>query len=63
MVSGGKKELVILLSDGSRMAVPRSWTDADGVAFGSETGEDVLCAPGHLRVLVELVDVLKERAS
>ena len=59
----GRKTLVVWLADDSRIRIPRSWTDADGIAepeaFSPPTTVFTIDA---LRDLIALVDVVKLRA-
>ena len=61
-MSGGQC-LVVRLSDGSRMRVPRHWTDADGGGQGAAHAvqEDRVFTAESLRELTALIDALLQR--
>ena len=59
---GGKCVLLVRLSDGSKMRVPRQWTDADGDASDLECAADAgarVFTVESLRELMGLVDGLQ----
>lgn len=58
VVSGGPTQIVMRLSDGSSMRVPRSWTDADGPPPGAS---ERVFTIDSLRELVALVEALQRR--
>ncbi|MCP3985265.1 MAG: hypothetical protein GY723_12820 [bacterium] len=59
--SAGKKRVIVRLADGSRIAVPREWTDADGGQV-QPSGVPVVCTSENLRDLCGVVDGIKKRA-
>ena len=61
VVFGGRSTLVLRLADGSRMRIPRAWTDADGGCLGVKAPEHVFTADA-LRALGKLVASLAQRS-
>jgi hypothetical protein len=59
VVFGGPTQIVVRLADGSSMRVPRSWTDADGVA--PPDAPPSVFSIDALRDLVALVETLRHR--
>jgi hypothetical protein len=60
---GGKRFLVLRLADGSRMRVPRHWTNANGDEGATDvpTPEDSVFTVESLRELTAVVDALLHR--
>ena len=60
---GGERFLVLRLLDGSRMRVPRHWTNADGDAGTTDVPEpeDSVFTVESLRELTAVVDALLQR--
>jgi hypothetical protein len=56
----GRTDLTVWLADGSRIRMPRSWTDADGAHEESSVRLTVFTVDA-LRALLVLVDALKRR--
>ena len=58
VLSANKSVVVVRLSNGSSLKIPRQWTDADGAQSGPELqGESELSVQG-LRELLELLESL-----
>jgi hypothetical protein len=56
----GPRELVVRAPDGFSMKLPRTWTDADGVA--AETSEaDAVFSVDAIRALLEMIEALQRR--
>jgi hypothetical protein len=60
VVFGGPRRIVVRLSDGTSMRVPRSWTDADGPTAAEEPGS--IFTIEAIRELVDLVQAFACRA-
>ena len=59
---GGKKRLTVRLPDGSRMWIPRTWTNACcGVEQTPSVG-DAVCTTDSLEEFTRLLDALLERS-
>jgi hypothetical protein len=56
----GRNDLTVWLADGSRILMPRGWTDADGAQEESSVQLTVFTVDS-LRTLLVLVDALKRR--
>jgi hypothetical protein len=56
----GRNDLTVWLADGSRILMPRCWTDADGAREESPVLLTVFTVDS-LRDLIVLVDALKRR--
>jgi hypothetical protein len=56
----GRHDLTVWLADGSRILMPRGWTDADGAQEESSVRLTVFTVDA-LRELIVLVDALKRR--
>jgi hypothetical protein len=59
VVFGGPRRIVVRLSDGTSMRVPRSWTDADGPS-ATEAPESIFTIEA-LRDLADLVQAVARR--
>ena len=59
VIKGGPVQLVVRLSDGTAMRLPRSWTDIDGVTV---LAAESVFTVDSLRELLELVEALRRRA-
>jgi hypothetical protein len=59
----GKEQLVVCLPDGSRIRIPRSWTDLDGDTR-TQVAPDLLTVftVDAVREFSTLVDALKQRS-
>jgi hypothetical protein len=58
----GRNDLTVWLADGSRILMPRSWTDADGAREASSVRLTVFTVDA-LRALIVLVDALTRRPA
>lgn len=54
----GRAQLIVRLSDGTSMRVPRRWTDIDGAV---ELARESVCTIDSLREVLELVEALRRR--
>jgi len=59
VVLGGRATVVVRLGDGTRMRLPRSWTDMDGIATSAA---ERLCTVDSLREVLELLEALRRKA-
>lgn len=59
VIRGGRVQIVVRLSDGTAMRLPRSWTDLDPVAL---LPTESIYTVDSLRELLECVAVLRRRA-
>jgi hypothetical protein len=55
----GPVQVIVRLSDGTAMRLPRSWTDIDGDA--ALTAEHI-CSVDSLREVLELLEALRRKA-
>ena len=62
LLSVAKATVVVRLSDGSSMKIPRRWSDVDGVPCQELTGDAVLSLRG-LRELLDLFEALRGRTD
>ena len=61
VVSGGPRQVVVRLSNGTSMKLPRTWTDAD--AAPAERATESIFSVESVRELIELVESFRQRAS
>ena len=61
VLSAGRATVVVSLTDGSSLKLPRRWTDADGIACTDLSGDSPFTLHG-LRELLRLFIALRERA-
>jgi hypothetical protein len=59
VLRAGKEFLSVRHPDGGPMAIPRAWTDADGVASGAAPSVPGIFAVDALRALAALVEALQ----
>jgi hypothetical protein len=62
VLSANRKRLVVRLPDGSPMAIPREWTDVDGVAPEHDPTREAFLTATALLELAALVDALRARS-
>ena len=62
VLTASSNNVVVGLRDGSRLKLPRGWTDAGGAEVDRDSPESVVTLDGLRRVL-ELVATMKERRS
>ena len=60
VVSGGTSAIVVRISDGTTMRIPRAWTDADGTPPHGPA--ETVFSIEALRDLLHLLDVIGTRA-